>query len=130
MAEPAALTHPADERPSEERRDRAALVAAVAMLPHFQGVRAVVGELRPRSWVVEDARGRWWSVWDNGGEAGVELVNSGEVARFAPLTWHSTTLNAATVAYRVAAMMRGEDVDWDYRLDDDADRALRGGEGS
>lgn len=58
----------------------------------------------------------WHLVWDNGGEVGVEILNSSRVPRFAPMPENeglSPTRAAATLAERIAAILRGEDMDFD-----------------
>ena len=68
--------------------------------------------------------GVYWLVIDNGGELMVERVNSGKPGRAVPLTWHELPLNEATVAYRIACVLRGRDIDYRERLDDDDQAAL------
>ena len=67
-----------------------------------------------------------FSVWDNGGEFSCELINSGELPRDAPTNAFREKLNALTMACRIVDMMRGDEIDFDFRLDDEDERAIMG----
>jgi len=69
-------------------------------------------------WLVHDY-GTWYWLNDNGGEVNVSRVNSGALPVSVP-----EILQAATMAYRIACVLRGEPIDYAYRLDDDDDRIL------
>jgi len=60
------------------------------------------------------ARGLVWSVWDNGGEYGLEQVNMSEPVFF-PVPDY---LDAATIAYRVACVVRGDEIDYKQDMSD------------
>lgn len=58
--------------------------------------------------------GQSFWVWDNGGELGVELINSGVLARFTPLPGHSreTCLGRLTLLSRCLLIMADEAIDY------------------
>ena len=76
-----------------------------------------------RAWLVENF-GVWHFVHDNGGELMVERVNSGELAVAVPLTWFGIRLNDATVAMRLAMVLRGEPINYDERMDEEDEQIL------
>lgn len=59
----------------------------------------------------------YWSVTDNGGELVVGKIN-GEPGRDVPTHWFGRPLSVWTVAYRVAMVIKGEPVDWQYEISD------------
>jgi hypothetical protein len=75
---------------AERRRQSAALLEPLAA--HFQDERFLARWLEGRNVLQVCAppgypgipSGKWWSLWDNGGEVGVELIHSDELPRFAP----------------------------------------------
>jgi len=76
-----------------------------------------------RTWLVENF-GVWYFVHDNGGELMIDRVNSGEIAVAVPLTWWGIRLNDATVAMRLAMVLRGEPIDYDERMTDEDESIL------
>lgn len=78
-----------------------------------------------RWWLVHVA-GRFWFVSDNGGELLIEQANGTELARKVPLTWFGSRLNEATVAQRVASVIRGQPIDFSDELTDEDQQILLG----
>ena len=60
-------------------------------------------------------KGVFFFVWDNGGEVGVQEVNSDD-SRFFPPHWHDEPLNVDTLAYRLICCLRGEEIDYALRV--------------
>jgi len=57
-----------------------------------------------------------WSVVDNGGEFNVAKVNHEDTTlRSVPYVDRFGIVDAGTVAYRVAMVVKGEEIDWDAR---------------
>lgn len=71
---------------------------------------ALVGE----SSVLVTLYGVSYIVWDNGGEVGVERINSG-VSRFFPLSYHGSRLDTGTLYVRLCCALLGEKIDYSYR---------------
>ncbi len=80
----------------------------------FEGRHTYMVEARPMT----EARSGRFLVWDNGGEIGVELINSGELARFVPTRWFGRPVGPITMLVRLKTVLRGEEVDWEENLDD------------
>ena len=59
-------------------------------------------------------RGAVYFVWDNGGEAGVEKINSEELPRFFPTNTAGAN-DAGTLYARLCALLLGEELDFGYR---------------
>ncbi len=57
-----------------------------------------------------------WEISDNGGEIMVGKVNSNKLMRAVPLGYFSITLNFATIAYRIACVIRDEDIDYEFKM--------------
>ena len=57
-------------------------------------------------------------IWDNGGEIGVEVINSSEQYNI-PMTRYSTPLNALTVAYRIKQILDNKEIDYDFEHSDE-----------
>jgi hypothetical protein len=90
-------------------------------LTHFQGAGRLVGTIHT-SLVIQRRYANGYDVWtltDNGGEINVERINEPDTLRSVAATYWSAKLNAATLAYRVACAMRGDAIDYEYRLTDD-----------
>lgn len=83
-------------------------------------------QLGTQSTYVLQVAGVVYFITANGGEFMVEKVNSGELARPVFLTYFDRQLNAATVANRVATVLCGEAIDYEYELTDEDDAILRG----
>jgi hypothetical protein len=66
------------------------------------------------------------SICDNGGEFNVEPVNHGERMRSIPYVDRLGVVDAGTVAYRIAMVIKGEDIDWDARWPDLVEDFARG----
>tara|TARA_R100001460_G_scaffold27881_3_gene55893 strand:+ start:269 stop:601 length:333 start_codon:yes stop_codon:yes gene_type:complete len=58
--------------------------------------------------------GVWWWLNDNGGEVNLRRVNVDRL----PTSVAAEGMNEATVAYRLAFVMRGEPVDYGFRMSD------------
>ena len=65
-----------------------------------------------------------WYVSDNGGEWNMERLNLGELPTSIPDSWHGFPLNEATMAMRMAAVIRGEPIDYDERMTDEDQATL------
>ena len=85
-------------------------------LPANWSIRAVKNGSGSDNYLVSLC-GVTYIVWDNGGEVGVEEINSGDLARFFPLTWWDTVLDAGTLYMRLISVLRDEEIDFDYRAD-------------
>lgn len=59
-----------------------------------------------------------WSIADNGGEFNVEKVNHLESMRSIPYVDRFGIVDAGTVAYRIAMVLRDQEIDWDFRCPD------------
>jgi hypothetical protein len=57
----------------------------------------------------------FWFITDNGGELNVERVNHADTLRSVPCTYFSMALDGSTMAYRVAMVLRGDEIDYEYR---------------
>lgn len=68
--------------------------------------------------------GRYFLVWDNGGEVGVELLNHATM-RFFPLTRFGVSLSPGTLAYRLRMVLCDEPIDYDFIEDVEVDEILR-----
>jgi len=82
----------------------------------FEGRRSFMVEARPMYPGVPSSVK--FLLWDNGGEWGVERVNSGELARFVPTCWFGCPRGPLIMLARVLAVLRGEEVDWQMNLDE------------
>lgn len=67
--------------------------------------------------------GKWFLLSDNGGEIYIKEINSSQPADNVPF---SGAVNPATLVHRVAAVVRGERVDWTFFLSDSDNAALLG----
>lgn len=120
-----------DQTPPAERQQEATVDAVVAMLPHFNlsdGVRPtnfLSARIRD-GWYHLEVCGVWWSISNNGGEFMVGELNSSEHRRAVPLSSGSRNLNEATVAHRVAQVLRGEAIDYGFLISDDEQEVLAG----
>lgn len=65
-----------------------------------------------------------WLIHDNGGEWNLERLNMGELPTSIPEDWFGIPLNEATMAMRMAAVIRGEPIDYEDRLTDDDQATL------
>ena len=84
-----------------------------------------------KGWYMVSVAGVEWRVIDNGGELMVGQINDTEhLDRAVPLTMGGVRLNEATVAGRVAAVMRGEAIDYDARMTDEEQEEMLAGAGS
>ncbi len=61
--------------------------------------------------------GVWYLVWDNGGEVGVERINSKRMPRFFPLSDGLVPLDAGTLLCRLGNVLRGERIDFAFRAE-------------
>jgi hypothetical protein len=58
--------------------------------------------------------GGWWLFHDNGGEINVEKINSGDIVRSISYTSNRHKVDTMTMAYRLLATMRGDEVDYNF----------------
>jgi hypothetical protein len=65
----------------------------------------------------------WW-LNDNGGEWNMQRVNVDDLPTSIPTSWHGFPLNEATMAMRLAMVLRGEPIDYDERMTDDDQATL------
>ncbi len=104
-------------------------------LSHFNTTPSTASPYQPRNYchrqVGDDGRtwlvhnfGCWHFVHDNGGEIMVDRVNGGELAVAVPVDSFGLALNAATVAMRIASVLRGEPLDYSERMTDDDEAIL------
>ena len=70
-----------------------------------------------------------WIVAYNGGELTAEVVNSKYLPRNVPTTDRYGNLNEATVAYRLACVLAGEDMNFEERMSDEDQAILEEVEG-
>ena len=95
---------------------RARLSAQVLAVLRSEFNIHVVGHLHGQPLVRLDAFPHYYTPWclcDNGGELNVGPVNRDEEMRSVPYTAWSTLLDAGTIAYRIAAVLRDEVIDYD-----------------
>lgn len=75
-----------------------------------------------RGWIddektaILEKQGRLFTVWDNGGEIGVERINTSYL-RMIPYVSNGVAVTLETLAYRLLAAVRGEEVDWNLTID-------------
>lgn len=66
-----------------------------------------------------EVQGVWFSIWDNGGEIGVERLNSGELPRMVAARFYArgeNQPNDSTLAMWVASAITGDSVDYDQEM--------------
>lgn len=97
------------------------LRTAAEILCHYAGAAHLVGDVRGSLIVWRSAFPHYdyWLLTDNGGEVNVERVNCPETMQSVSLMWFGMPLDAATIAYRIACVMREDPIDYDLRLGDD-----------
>ena len=61
------------------------------------------------------ASARLWFICDNGGEFNVSPVNCHDEMRSVAYADHRGAVDPGTMAYRIAMVVRGEEIDWDFR---------------
>ena len=93
---------------------------AATYLRHFTGNAQLVGEARGSLVIWRTVVGLYdyWLLTDNGGELNVERINEPDTMRSIPLDWFGAPLNASTIAYRIACVMDGNELDFAERMDD------------
>ncbi len=73
--------------------------------------------------VVVSRDNKWWVMWDNGGEICVEKVNGTDEFTSVPSTVNHQVcgqpLTIGTIAYRILCAMKGEQINYDWRADDE-----------
>ena len=62
-------------------------------------------------------RNEYWALTDNGGELIIEKINSDGVHPHVPYTSNTFTMTTMTVVYRLLATMRGQQIDYNLRID-------------
>lgn len=83
------------------------------ILGNLSGAFGVPGTLYVQTGYQDDGRGyAMWSITDNGGEFNVALVNHHETMRSMPYKDRFGIVDAGTVAYRIAMVIKGEEVDF------------------
>jgi hypothetical protein len=101
---------------SAEQRTRLSAQVLAVLRAEFK--IDVIGHLHGQPLVRLDAHPHYYRSWylcDNGGELNVGPVNRDEEMRSVPYFAWSTLLDAGTIAYRVAAVIRDEVIDYDLR---------------
>ena len=89
-------------------------------LEEFGGGK-VVGRLYAGGVLVRDSHPggyRMWVLSDNGGEINVEAVNDPDSLRSVPFTSDADPVSAPTLAYRIHAAIRGQEIDYRLTLDE------------
>ncbi|HEX8213800.1 MAG TPA: hypothetical protein VF584_26775 [Longimicrobium sp.] len=101
---------------SAEQRTRLSAEVLAVLRAEFK--IDVIGHLHGQPLVRLDAHPHYYTSWylgDNGGELNVGPINRDEEMRSVPYFAWSTLLDAGTIAYRVAAVIRDEVIDYDLR---------------
>lgn len=110
------------------------LAKTLRFLKSFDTKPSDVSEYQPKNlmvskldgqdtWIVENYGVAWWVVY-NGGEIMVGEINSTKLDRSVPTRWFGEPLNEATIACRIAMVLRGEEINYEERLDADCQEAL------
>ncbi len=81
----------------------------------FLGRLGTTDYFRPGFGVEDGRAGRMWGVCDNGGEWNVWPVNVEEEQRSVPYAAGGLTIDASTTAYRIALVIKGDDIDYGHR---------------
>lgn len=113
-----ALTLFTSTQAGESAEQRTRLSAQVLAVLRGEFKIEVVGRLHAEFLVRQDTHPHYYTSWylcDNGGELNVGPVNRDEEMRSVPYFAWSTLLDAGTIAYRVAAVIRDEVIDYDLR---------------
>lgn len=97
-----------------EIEDNTVTLPEILEIAEAQGVRLVTPPGHDTVFV--EYRNTIFQVWDNGGEIGVEKVNSGDLPRFAPLTYFERVCTAWTMTYRLLAILRGAEIDFGFKI--------------
>ena len=71
------------------------------------------GFIHNQQTAIIDYKNTAYYIWDNGGEIGVEKINSG-MSEFVPLSVFGNPLNALTVAYRIGQVLNEKSVNYDF----------------
>lgn len=101
--------------------ERARLTAEVLAALRAEYNIKVVGYLNDSPLVILDSFPHYWTTWyvsDNGGELNVGPVNGNDAdaMRSIPYLAWSSLLDAGTIAYRIAAVLKDEEIDYDARF--------------
>lgn len=102
----------------ESAEQRTRLSAQVLAVLRAEFTIDVIGRLHGQPLVRLNAHPHYYTSWylcDNGGELNVGPVNRDEEMRSVAYFAWSTLLDAGTIAYRVAAVIRDEVIDYDLR---------------
>lgn len=99
---------------------RARLTSEVLAALRMQFNIKVVGHLNGTPLVILDTHPHYWTTWyvsDNGGELNVGPVNGDDAMamRSIPYLGWGTLLDPGTIAYRIAAVIRDDEIDYDAR---------------
>jgi hypothetical protein len=104
---------------NEERKQ--VIAETVACLAHGWNMRKI-GEINGSIILLDESRHNrlvpsydWLYLCDNGGEFNVGTINKGSVVSV-PYTDYHTVLDGGTMAYRVACAIRGDEIDYSFRL--------------
>ncbi len=97
--------------------DRGHLLNIIIALEYgdFGGIR-IHGYIQNQKTAILQYENEWYSMWDNGGEIGVEKLNSNN-PRYAPMTNFGSPLNAATMAYRITQILKDKEIDYDFKYE-------------
>ena len=100
----------------ESAEQRTRLSAQVLAVLRAEFKIDVIGRLHDQPLVRLDAHPHYFTSWylcDNGGELNVGPVNRDEEMRSVGYSAWGTLLDAGTIAYRIAAVLRDEVIDYD-----------------
>ena len=77
----------------------------------------LIGYLQNQQTAILQYENEWFCAWDNGGEIGVEKLNT-DMVRYAPMTAFTSPLNALTMGYRLKQIFENKDIDYDFKYED------------
>ena len=109
---------------SDKHMDRGHLLNILIMLKNYECTdMSIRGFIDSGHTAVVDYHNKDFYIWDNGGEMGVEEINSGK-SRYAPMTNFGSPLNALTMAYRINQILQGKEIDYDFKYEDEQSNNL------
>lgn len=83
----------------------------------------VIGFVQNQQTAILQYENEWFCAWDNGGEIGVEKMNT-DMVRYAPMTVFGSPLNSLTMAYRLKQIFKNKDIDYDFKYDNHESEAF------
>jgi len=88
----------------------------------------LLGFIENQKTAIVDYKHNAYYLWDNGGEMGVEAINS-NCPVYAPMTIFSSSLNCLTVAYRIDKLLKNEEIDYNFEYSNEESSAFLDGLG-